>query len=163
MLEKTLESLLDCKEIKPVNLKGIQPCIFTRRTDAEPEAPILWPPDVKSWIIVKDPDVGKDWGQDEKWVTEDSMLGWHHWHIGHEFEQTPGDSEGQGSLSCCRPWGQRVRHDWATERQQRPGAEVWLWRGSRREFGGVQFCFLIVVVVAQFSAFVKTHKIVPQL
>ena len=106
MLEKTLESLLDCK-IKPVNPKGNQPCIFSRRTDAEAEAPILWPPDVKSQLIVKDPDDGKDWGQDEKWVTEDGTVGWHHWLNRHEFEQTPGDSEGQGSLSCWSPWGHR--------------------------------------------------------
>ena len=86
MLEKTLKSLLDCK-IKPVNPKGNQPCIFTRRTDAKAEAPILWPPDIKSRLTVKDPDDGKDWGQDEKWVTEGMMVGWHHWHIGHEFEQ----------------------------------------------------------------------------
>ena len=105
VLEKTLESPPDCKEIKPVHPKGNQPWISTGRTDAEAEAPILWPHDVKSWLIGKDPDTGKDWRQVEKEVTEDEMVGWHHWLNGHEFEQTPGDIEGQGSLVCCSPWG----------------------------------------------------------
>ena len=102
-LEKTLESPLDCKEIKPVNPKGIQPWIFIGRTDAEAEAPILWPPDVKSRLIGKDPDAGKDWGQ-EKRTTEDEIVGWHHRLNGHELEQAPRDGEGQGSLVCCSPW-----------------------------------------------------------
>jgi len=105
VLEKTLESPLDDKEIRSVNPKGNQPWIFIGRTDAEAEAPILWPPDAKSWIIGKDPDAGKDWGQEEKDVTEDEMIGWHHWLNGHKFEQTPGDSDGQGSLARCSPWG----------------------------------------------------------
>ena len=92
---KTLESPLDSKEIKPVNPKGSQPWIFIGRTDAEGEAPILWPPDDKSRLIGKDPDAGKDWGQEEKGMTEDEMVGWLHWLNGHEFEQTPGDSEGR--------------------------------------------------------------------
>ena len=103
MLEKTLESPLDSKEIKPVSPKGKQPWILTWRTDAEAEAPILWPPDVKSWLTGKDPDAGKDWGPKEKGMTEDEMVGWHHWLNGRESEQTLGDSEGQGS----RPWGCR--------------------------------------------------------
>ena len=107
VLEKTLESPLDCKEIKPVNPKGNQPWIFIGRTDAEAEAPILWPPDVKSWLIWKDPDAGKDWGQEEKGVTEDEMAGWHHRLNEHEFEQTQGDSEGQRSLACCCLWGHK--------------------------------------------------------
>ena len=94
MLEKTLESSLNCKEIKPVNSKGNKPWIVIRRTDAEAEAPILWPPDVKSWLNRKAPDAGNDWGQEEKGVTEDEMVGWHHLLNGHEFEQTPGGSEG---------------------------------------------------------------------
>ena len=105
MLEKTLESPLDRKEIKPVNPKENQPCIFTERTDAEAEASILWPPDVKSWLIRKDPDAGKDWRQEEKGTTEDEMVGRYHQLNGHEFEQTPGDGEGQESLACCSPWG----------------------------------------------------------
>ena len=105
VLEKTFKSLLDCKEIKSVNPKGNQPWICIGRTDAEAEVPILWPPDVKNWLIGKDPDAGKDRGQEEKGITEDEMVAWHHWLNGHESEQTPGDSEGQGSLACCSPWG----------------------------------------------------------
>ena len=104
MLEKTLESSLDCKEIKPVNPKGNQPWIFIGRTEAEAEAPIIWPPDVKSWLTGKDLDAGKDWGQEEKGAIGDKMVGRHHQLNGHEFEQTPRVSEGQGSLACCSPW-----------------------------------------------------------
>ena len=93
VLEKTLESPLDCKEITPVNPEGNQPWIFIGRTDAEADAPLLWPPDAKSWLMGKDPDSGKDWLQG-KWVTEDDMVGWHHWLNGHEFEQTLGVSDG---------------------------------------------------------------------
>ena len=105
VLEKTLESPLDCKEIKPVNPKGDQSWMFIGRTYAEAETPILWPPDGKSWLIWKDPDAGKDWGQEEKGMTEDEMVGWHHWLDGHEFEQALGGGDGQGSLVCCSPWG----------------------------------------------------------
>ena len=94
VLEKILESPWYSKEIKPVNPKGNQPWIFIGRTDAEAEALMLWPPDMKSWLIGKDPDVGKDWGQAEKGMTEDEMVGWCHWLNGHESEQT-----------CCSPWG----------------------------------------------------------
>ena len=93
------------KEIKPVNPKGNQPWTFIGRTGAETEAPILWPPDVKSQLIGKDSDAEKVWGQEEKGATEDQMVGWHHLLNGREFEQTPGDSERQGSLACCGPWG----------------------------------------------------------
>ena len=106
-----LESPLDCKEIKAVNPKGNQFWIFIRRTDAEAEAPILWPPDVKNWLIWKDPDAGKDCRQEEKGMTEDEMVGWHHRLYGHEFEQAPGVGDGQGSLACCRPWS---RKEWDT-------------------------------------------------
>ena len=99
--DKTLESPL---EIKPVNPKGNQPWTFIGRTDTEAEASILWPPDAKSWLTGKDPDAGKDWGQ-EKGAAEDEMVGWQHQLDGHEFQQTPGDSEGQGSLVCHSPWG----------------------------------------------------------
>ena len=105
VLEKTLESPLDCKEIQPDHPKGNQSWIFTGRTEAKAEAPILWPSDAKNWLIWKDPDAGKDWGQEEKGTTEDEMVGWHHQVIGHEFEQALGDDEGQGSLVCCSPWG----------------------------------------------------------
>ena len=114
MLEKTLENTMDCKKIKPVNPKGNLPWIFIGRTDAE--APILWPPDVKSQLIRKDPDDRKDWGKVEKGMTEDKIFGWHHrlnrhWANSRRWWKTekPG---------CCRPWGRRVRHHWATEWQQ---------------------------------------------
>ena len=104
MLEKTLEGPLDCKETKSVNPKGNQSWISTGRTDAEVEALIFWPSDEKSWLIGKDPDSGENWRQ-EKGMTEDEMIGWHHRLNEHEFEQAPGDGEGQGSLVCCSPWG----------------------------------------------------------
>ena len=113
VLEKTLESPLDCKEIKPVNCEGTQSWILIGRTDAE--APIIWPPDVKNWLTGKDPDAGKNWRQEEKGTTEDEMVGWHHWFDGHEFEQALEDGEGQGGLLCCSPWGCRVGHDWTTK------------------------------------------------
>ena len=102
-----LESPLDCKEIKPVSPKRNQFWIFTGRTDAEVEAAILWTPDAKSRLIGKDPDAGKDWRQEEKGMTEDEMVGWHHRLNGHGFEQAPGAGVGQGSLACCCPWGRR--------------------------------------------------------
>ena len=105
VLEKPLESPLDCKEIQPVHPKGDQSWIFIGMTDAE--APILWPPDVESWLIWKDPDSGKDWGQEEKETTEDEMVGWHHWHNGHGFEWTPGIGDGQGGLVYCGSWGHK--------------------------------------------------------
>ena len=104
VLEKTLDSPLDCKEIQPVHPKGNQSWIFIGRTDVEAETQILWPPDAKSWLIWKNPDAGKDWRQEEKGTTEDEMVGWHHWLNGHEFEQTPGVGDGQGGLACCSPW-----------------------------------------------------------
>ena len=107
VLKKTLESPLDCKEIKPVNPKGNQSWIFTRRTDGEAQAPILWPPDAKSWLIRKDPDVGKDWKQEEKQMTEDKMAGWHHWLNGRESEWTPGVGDGQGGLTYCDSCGHK--------------------------------------------------------
>ena len=100
MLEKILESPFDIKEIQPVNPKGNQPWIFNGKTDAEAEAPLLWPPDVMSGLIGKDPDAGKDWRQEEKGMTEDDMVRWHHWLNEYEFEHTLGDGEGQGSLAC---------------------------------------------------------------
>ena len=115
MLEKTLESPSDCKIIKPVNSKGNQSWTFTERVDAEAEALILQLPDVKSWLIENDPDVGKDWRQEEKQAAEEEMIREYYWLRGHEFEQTPGDSRGQRSLVCCSPWGCRVRHGLGTE------------------------------------------------
>ena len=104
MLEKTLESPLDCKEIQPVHPKGNQSWIFIGRTDDEAETPILWPPDGKNWLIGKDPDAGKDRREAEKGTTEDEMVGWHHCLNGHEFEQALRIGDGQGSLACYSPW-----------------------------------------------------------
>ena len=112
VLEKTLESPLDSKETQPVNPKGNQSWIFIGRTDAEAETPILWPRDVKNWLIWKDSDAGKDWRREEKGTTGDKMVGWHHRLNGHEFKQAPGAGNGQRSLVYCNPWGGRVRHDW---------------------------------------------------
>ena len=107
LLEKPLESLLDCKEIQPVHSEGDQPCDFFRRNDAKAETPVLWPPHVKSWLIGKDSDAGRDWGQEEKGTTEDEMAGWHHWLDGPESEWTPGVGYGQGGLACCGSWGHK--------------------------------------------------------
>ena len=107
VLEKTLESPLDGKEIQPVIPKGNQPWIFIGRSDAKAETPILWLPDVKNWLIWKDPDAGKDWRWEEKGTTEDEMVGWHHSLNGHEFEQALGVGDGQESLVCCSPWGHK--------------------------------------------------------
>ena len=103
LLEKTLESLVDYKEIEPVNPKGNQSWIFIGRTDAE--APIFWSPDAKNSLIGKDPEAGKDWSQVEPGMKEDEMVGWHHQLSGHEFEQAPGVGDGQRGLACCSPWG----------------------------------------------------------
>ena len=107
VLEKTLESPLDYKEIPPVHPKGDQLWVFIGRTDVEAETLILWPPDAKSWLIGKDPDAGKDWGQEEKGTTEDEMAGWHHWLDRHGFGWTPGVGNGEGGLACCGSWGRR--------------------------------------------------------
>ena len=130
VLEKTLESPLDHKEIKPVHPKGNQSWIFIGRTDAEVEAPILWPPDLENWLTGRDPSVGKDWRQEEKGTTEDEMVGWHHWLNGHEFEQTLGVGDGQGSLGCCSPWSRKEsdtteRLNW-TKHMGGPVAKTWM-------------------------------------
>jgi len=104
VLEKTLESPLDCKEIQPVHSED-QPWDFFGANDAKAETPVLWPPHGKSWLIGKDSDAGKDWGQEEKGTTADEMAGWHHWLDGHESEWTPGVGDGQGGLACCHSWG----------------------------------------------------------
>ena len=113
VLEKSLESPLDCTEIEPVNPKGNQSWIFIGRTDAEAEIPILWPPDAKNGLLGKDPDAGQDWRQ--KGTTWDEMVGWRHWLNAHEFEQAVGVGDGQGNLACCSAWGHKVEHDWVTE------------------------------------------------
>jgi len=105
VLEKTLESPLDYKEIQPVHSEGDQPWDFFGRTDAKAETPVLWPPHEKSWLIGKDSDAGRDWRQEEKGTTEDEMAGWHYWLDGRESEWTPGVGDGQGGLACCDSWG----------------------------------------------------------
>ena len=130
VLENTLESPLDCKEIKPVSSKGNQPLIFIGRSDAEAETPILWPPDVKNWLTGKDPDAGKDWRWEEKVTTENEMVGWHHWLDGHEFEQAPGVGDGQGGLACCSSWGCKETQlsDWTElNNSARNHTQVSLW------------------------------------
>ena len=111
VLEKTLECPLDCKMIKSVNPKGNHSWIFVGKTDAEAVALLLWSPDAKSWLIGKDPDTRKDWGQEEKGVTEDEMVGWHHWLSGHKIEQALRNGERQWRLVWCSPWGLK---DWDT-------------------------------------------------
>ena len=107
VLEKTLESPLDCKEIQPVHSEGDQPWVFFGRNDARAETPVLWPPHVKSWLIGKDSDAGRDWGQEEKGMAEDEMAGWHHLLDGREFEWTPGVGDRQGVLAWCSSWGHK--------------------------------------------------------
>ena len=113
--EDSWESLGLREEIQPVHPKGNQSWVFNERTDAEAETPVLWPPDAKSWLIGKDRDAGRDWGQEEKGMTEDEMDGWHHRLNGHGFGWTPGVGDGQGGLMCCDSWGRKVWHDWETE------------------------------------------------
>ena len=107
VLEKTLESPSDCKEIQPVHPKGDQSLVFIGRTDVEAETPLLWSPDAKSRLIGKDPDAGKDRGQEEKGTIEDETVGWHHLLDGHGFGWTPGVGDGQGGLACCGSWGRK--------------------------------------------------------
>ena len=130
VLERTFESPLDCKEIQPVNPKVYKSWIFTGRTDDEAEALILWPPEVKNWIIWKDLDAGKDWRQEEKGTTEDETVGWHHQLDGHELEEALGVDDGQGSLVCCSPWG----------------SQSWTWQSNWTYLNcrvlGFYFCFL---------------------
>ena len=159
VLEKTLESPLDCKELKPV--------IFIERTNAEAEAPILWPPDARNWLIGKDPEAGKDWRQEEKGMTENKMVGWHHWLNGHEFHQAVGDGKRQGTLACCSPRGHKesdmtewlnnnpplltpVSVSWVVHKQElthRQKNDWWLprgegWEGMEWRFG-INRCILL--------------------
>ena len=115
VLEETLESSLDCKEIQSVHPKRDQSWVFIGRTAIEAETPILWPPDAESWLTWKDPDVRKVWRQEEKGTTEDEMIGWHHQNNGHGFGWTLWVGDGQGGLVCCASWDHRVSHYWETE------------------------------------------------
>ena len=129
VLEKTLESPLDCKDIKPVSLKGNQSWIFIGRTDAKAEAPIIWPPDVKNWLTGKDPDAEKDLRQEVNGMTEDEMVGWHHQLDGHEFEQAPGAGDGQGKpgvLQSMRSQSWTWLRDW-TEAQHRISTQYYVY------------------------------------
>ena len=127
VLEKTLESPLDFKELKLVNPKRNQFWIFVGGTDTEAEVPILWLPNAKSWVIGKDPDAGKDWRQEEKGMTEDDMVGWHHWLNGHEFGQAPGGGEGQGSPAFYSSWGRRESDttEWMNNNKILVGRRLW--------------------------------------
>ena len=129
VLKKTLESPLDYKEMKPINPKENQSWMFIGRTDAEAEVLILWPPDAKSRLIGKDSDAGKDWRQEKKGMTEDKMVGWHPWLKGHEFEQSSGDAEGQGSLVCCSPGGLK-ESDMTEQLNNINNTLLLLWRGG---------------------------------
>ena len=144
VLEKTLESSLDCEEIKRVNPKGNQSWIVIGRIDATAETTILWPPDAKNWLLGKDPDAGQDWGQEEKRMTEDEMVGWHHWLGGHEFEQALGVGDGQGSLMCCSPWGHKES-----------GTTEWL---NWTEYSSLS-SFLFYFPLVHLSPFTRLHVI----
>ena len=147
VLEKTLASPLNCKEIQSVHPKGDQSWVFIGRTDAKAETPILWPPDVKSWLIGKESDAGRNWGQEEKGTTEDEIAGWHHWLDGHESEWAPGVGDGQGGLACCSPWGDKELDtterlnwtDWNEEKEEwlfhaeSPGLKEGHWLTNRVE------------------------------
>ena len=151
VLEKTLESPLDSKEIKPVNPKGNQPWIFTGSIDAEAEALILWPPNAKSWLIGKDPDAGKDWEQEEKGMTKDEMVWWHYWLNGHEFEQTLGDGWRKRKPGVLQSMGsQKVRRYLATEQQH------WSWyllnTGGQKK-AKKQNKWEVVILIIHFTIF----------
>ena len=150
MLEKALESPLDCKEIQPVHTKGDQSWIFIGRTDAEVEAPILWPPDANSRRIGKDPDGGKDCRQEEKGTTEAEMVGWHHasWLNGHEFEQILGHGKGQGSLAYCGPWGCKELD--TTERLNNNNTYTCNWKKKR-------FTYLFTYIYMYISLHIYLH------
>ena len=131
------ESPLDCKEIQPVHSKGNQSWIFIGRTDAKAETPILWPPHVKSWLIGKDSDAGRDWGQEEKGTTEDEMAGWYHQLDGHKSEWTLGVGDGQGGLACCNSWGRKEsdtteRLNWTDSSDSQPWPYIRItWGGDK--------------------------------
>ena len=145
VLEKTLESSLDFKEIQPVHPKGDQSWVFIARTDVEAETLILWPPHAKSWLIWKDPDAGKDWGQEKKVTTEDEMAGWHHRLDGHEFEWTPRVGDGQGGLACCDSWGRKE----LDTTEQLNWTESKCWFTSREHLWLRPSCFPTLFLIPQ--------------
>ena len=151
VLEGTLESPLDCKEIQPVHPKGDQSWLFIGRNDAKTETPVLWPPRVKSWLIGKDPDAGRDWEQEENGMTEDEMAGWHHWLDGHEFEWTPAVGDGQGGLACCDSWGRKESD--TTERLN--------WIGLNwTEFSDLDICTLFsICLFVQFNISIHLNRL----
>ena len=158
VLEKTLESPLDCKEIQSVHPKD-QSWVFIGRTDAEAETPILWPPDVKSWHIGKDPDAGKDWGQEEKGMTEDEKVGWHHQLYGHGFEWTLGVGDGQRSLACSGSWGRKESDmtewlNWLTECSTLTASSFQIWNSS----AGFPSPPLALFIVMHPKAYLTSHS-----
>ena len=166
VLEKTLESPLDCKEIQPVHSKGNQSWIFIVRIDAEVEIPILWPPGAKNWLLGTDPDAEKYWRQEEKGTTEDEMVGWRHQLNGHEFEQALGVGEGQGSLVCCSPWGckESDRTEWMNwteqvELDEKPKLVIFLplkkyiiWKSQLNIISVFQICLYLWLEQSVLSA-----------
>ena len=148
VLENTLGSPLDCKEIQPVYPGGHQSWVFIGRTDVEAETPILWSPDAKSWLTWKDPDAGRDWGQEEKGTTEDEMAGWHHQLDAHEFERTPGVCDGQGGLACCDSWGRKE-----SDTTEQLNWTEWINITFLTEWINITF-LMLVVVLRKMSLFV---------
>ena len=148
VLEKTFESPLDCKKIQPVHPTGDQSWVFIGRTDAKAETPILGPPNMKSWLIWKDPDAGKDWGQEEKGTTEDEMVGWHHQLNGHEFEWTLGVDDWQGSLACWGSWGIKSQ----------------TWLSDWKELNWIEsYISIITLNVNGLNAQTKRHRLAGQI
>ena len=179
VLEKTLGSPLDFEEIQPVHPKGDQSWVFIGRTDVEAKPPILWPPDVKSWLIEKDSDAGKDWGQEETGMTEDKMVGWHHWLNGHGFGWTPGVGDGQGGLACCGSWGHKESDtsewlNWAELKPLQMGTvTVCCWQACRPQINWTWWwrCWLLLISppthcknIHELSmpSFTKTYHYLPQ-
>ena len=162
VLEKTLESPLDCKEIQPVHSEEAQPWDFFGRNDAKDETPVLWPPHAKSWLTGKDSDAGRDWGQEEKGMTEDEMSGWHHWLDGRESGWTPGDGDGQGGLACWDSWGRKESD--TTERLNWLNSLYYIIQGGDENFNSKLNCScadsLVVVYRQVFSDF--HHLLSPQ-
>ena len=162
VLEKTLESPLDCKEVQPVHPKGDQSWVFIGRTDVEAETPILWPPDVKSWLIWKDPDAGKEWGQEEKGTTEDETVGWHHRFNGHGSGWTLEVSDGQGGLACCGSWGHKEsdmteRLNWTDDFSS---SQVWMWDlDPKEDWVRKNWCFQPVMLEKTLDSPLESKQI----